>query len=282
MKLASYLSNGNPAFGIVTDMGVITLSDRFAGRTLTLKDALTEDDALDELLKLAEGAEPDASLDGLKYLPVITNPSKILCVGINYRSHAAEHGHAVAEKPNIFTKFTDTLVEHEGAMVRPRASQQLDFEGELAVIIGTGGRAIAAKDALSHVAGYTCFCDGSVRDFIKVSLITGKNFPSTSPLGPWMVTADEIPDPSKLTLTTRLNGKEMQRSGTDMMMHGVPELIAYCSTFTELSPGDVIATGTPEGIGARRNPPVWMKAGDVLEVEISGIGMLRSQVVNEA
>ena len=282
MKLASYLSNGNPAFGIVTDMGVITLSDRFAGRTLTLKDALAEEDALDELLRLAEGAEPDAGLDGLKYLPVITNPSKILCVGINYRSHAAEHGHAVAEKPNIFTKFTDTLVEHEGAMIRPKASQQLDFEGELAVIIGKGGRAISVKDALAQVAGYTCFCDGSVRDFIKVSLITGKNFPSTSPLGPWMVTADEIPDPSKLTLTTRLNGKEMQRSGTDMMMHGVPELIAYCSSFTELSPGDLIATGTPEGIGARRTPPVWMKAGDVLEVEITKIGTLRAQVIDEA
>ena len=161
-------------------------------------------------------------------------------------------------------------------MWRPKASQQLDFEGELAVIIGKGGRAIKAQDALKHVAGYTCFCDGSVRDFIKVSLVTGKNFPRTSPLGPWMVTADEIPDPSKLTLTTRLNGQQMQHSGTDMLMHDVPALIAYCSTFTELSPGDVIATGTPEGIGAKRNPPVWMKAGDVLEVEITKIGTLRS------
>jgi 2-keto-4-pentenoate hydratase/2-oxohepta-3-ene-1,7-dioic acid hydratase in catechol pathway len=281
MKLASYLAGGKPAFGIVTDLGVITLSDRLRGGNRTLREALTEDEALDEMLTLAKGAEPDISLDGLTYLPVITDPKKILCVGINYRSHAAEHGHAVAEKPNIFTKFTDTLCEHNGVMLRPKASQQLDFEGELAVIIGKGGRAIKAEDALSHVAGYTCFCDGSVRDFIKVSLITGKNFPATSPLGPWMVTADEIPDPSKLTLTTRLNGQQMQHSGTDMMMHGVPELIAYCSTFTELSPGDVIATGTPEGIGARRTPPVWMKAGDVLEVEISKIGTLRARVADE-
>jgi 2-keto-4-pentenoate hydratase/2-oxohepta-3-ene-1,7-dioic acid hydratase in catechol pathway len=281
MKVASYIADGKPAFGLVTDMGVITLSDRLGARSFTLREALEEEGMLDEMLNLAKGAEPDRRLDAIQFLPVISDPKKILCVGINYRSHAAEHGHAVLEKPNIFTKFTDCLSAHHGDIVRPKASTQLDFEGELAVVIGKAGRAIASKDALKHVAGYTCFCDGSVRDFIKISLITGKNFPATSPLGPWMVTADEILDPSKLTLTTRLNGQQMQHSGTDMMMHDVPALIAYCSTFTALSPGDIIATGTPEGIGARRNPPVWMKAGDVLEVEISDIGTLRTRVVDE-
>jgi 2-keto-4-pentenoate hydratase/2-oxohepta-3-ene-1,7-dioic acid hydratase in catechol pathway len=281
MKLASYIADGKPAFGLVTDIGVITLSDRLGNRSFTLREALQEDGLLDEMLNLSRGAEPDFRLEQIEFLPVVPDPGKILCVGINYRSHAAEHGHAVLEKPNIFTKFPDCLCGDEGEIIRPRASTQLDFEGELAVIIGKAGRAIPARDALSHVAGYTCFCDGSVRDFIKVSLITGKNFPSTSPLGPWMITPDEIPDPSRLTLTTRLNGVQMQHSGTDMMMHDVPALIAYCSTFTALSPGDVIATGTPEGIGARRNPPVWMKAGDVLEVEISKIGTLRARVVDE-
>jgi 2-keto-4-pentenoate hydratase/2-oxohepta-3-ene-1,7-dioic acid hydratase in catechol pathway len=281
MKLASYLADGKASFGLVTGLGVITLSDRIGPRSYTLREALQQNGVLDEMLKLAQGAEPDRRLDEIKLLPVITDPGKILCVGINYRSHAAEHGHAVLEKPNIFTKFSDCLAAHEGEMIRPKASAQLDFEGELAVVIGRPGRAIPARDALSYVAGYTCFCDGSVRDFIKLSLITGKNFPATSPLGPWMVTADEISDPSKLTLTTRLNGVQMQHSGTDMMMHDVPALIAWCSTFTPLSPGDIIATGTPEGIGARRNPPVWMKAGDVLEVEISKIGTLRSRVVDE-
>jgi len=276
MKLASYIADGKPAFGVVKDGGVVTVKGRFA----TLKDLIAAG-AYDEVRRAAEGAKPDHDLKGLKFLPTITNPGKILCVGINYRSHAAEHGHAAAEKPNIFTKFTDCLAAHEGEMWRPKASVQLDFEGELVVVIGKGGRAIAAADALSHVAGYTCFCDGSVRDFIKVSLITGKNFPATSPLGPWMVTADEIPDPSKLTLTTRLNGAQMQHSGTDMLMHDVPALIAYCSAFTQLAPGDIIATGTPEGIGARRTPPVWMKAGDVLEVEISGIGTLKNRIVDE-
>jgi 2-keto-4-pentenoate hydratase/2-oxohepta-3-ene-1,7-dioic acid hydratase in catechol pathway len=281
MKVASYIADGKPAFGLVTDMGVITLSDRLGARSFTLREALEEEGTLDEMLNLARGAEPDRRLDAIRFLPVISDPKKILCVGINYRSHAAEHGHAVLEKPNIFTKFTDCLSAHHGDIVRPKASTQLDFEGELAVVIGKAGRAIASKDALKHVAGYTCFCDGSVRDFIKISLITGKNFPATSPLGPWMVTADEILDPSTLTLTTRLNGQQMQHSGTDMMMHDVPALIAYCSTFTALSPGDIIATGTPEGIGARRNPPVWMKAGDVLEVEISDIGTLRARVIDE-
>ena len=280
MKLASYSVGDKAAFGLLTDMGVITLSDRL-GRSYTLREALQDSGVVDEMLKLARGAEPDRRLDEIRFLPLIPDPGKVLCVGINYRSHAAEHGHAVLEKPNIFTKFSDCLTAHQGEMICPKASTQLDFEGELAVVIGKAGRAIPAQDALSYVAGYTCFCDGSVRDFIKTSLITGKNFPATSPLGPWMVTADEIPDPSKLTLTTRLNGVQMQHSGTDMMMHDVPALIAYCSTFTPLSPGDIIATGTPEGIGARRNPPVWMKAGDVLEVEISKIGTLRSRVVDE-
>lgn len=280
MKLASYSVGDKAAFGLLTDMGVITLSDRL-GRSYTLREALQDSGVVDEMLKLARGAEPDRRLDEIRFLPLIPDPGKVLCVGINYRSHAAEHGHAVMEKPNIFTKFSDCLTAHQGEMICPKASTQLDFEGELAVVIGRAGRAIPAQDALSYVAGYTCFCDGSVRDFIKTSLITGKNFPATSPLGPWMVTADEIPDPSKLTLTTRLNGVQMQHSGTDMMMHDVPALIAYCSTFTPLSPGDIIATGTPEGIGAKRNPPVWMKKGDVLEVEISQIGTLRNRIVDE-
>ena len=135
--------------------------------------------------------------------------------------------------------------------------------------------------ALGHIAGYTCFVDGSVRDYQKFSVAAGKNFPSTGPLGPWMVTTDELRDPKQLTLTTRLNGKEVQRSGTDLLIYAVPQIIAFCSDFTPLAPGDVIATGTPEGVGHRRNPPLWMKAGDVLEVEISGIGILRNHVVDE-
>ena len=285
MKLASYIADGQPAFGVVKEVpnwgwGVVTMNARLGGRYHDLVDTLVGG-ALEEIRAIAKNAKPDHKLEGLRFRPVIANPGKILCVGINYKSHAAEQGMASATKPNIFTKFTDTLVPHEGEMTRPKASEQFDFEGELAVVIGEAGRAIPKEKALDHVAGYTCFCETSVRDFIKTSLITGKNFPKCAPLGPWMTTADEIPDPSKLTLVTRLNGAEMQRSGTGMLIHDVPSLIEYCSTFTPLSPGDIISTGTPDGVGAKRTPPVWMKPGDVLEVEISQIGTLRGHVVDE-
>ena len=280
MKLASYIADGKACFGVVADSGVVTLNERLKNRFATLKDALAAN-ALAEIRKAAQGVRPDHDLKSIEFLPVIPDPGKTLCVGINYRSHAAESGHAAAEKPNIFTKFNDTLLGHDGTMLRPKASIEFDYEGELAVIIGKRGRAIRQENALSHVAGYTCACDGSVRDFIKASLVTGKNFPASTPIGPWMVTTDEIPDPARLVLRTRLNGQEVQQSGVDMLIHSVPAIIAYCSAFTELGPGDIILTGTPEGIGAKRTPPLWMKAGDVLEVEISGIGTLRSRIVDE-
>jgi 2-keto-4-pentenoate hydratase/2-oxohepta-3-ene-1,7-dioic acid hydratase in catechol pathway len=280
MKLASYMVGGEPAFGVVTGDGVVTMNTRLGGKYATLRDALDEY-ALDEMRDAALGATPDQKLSELKFLPAIPNPEKILCVGINYKSHAAEHGTEAPKLPNIFTRFVNTLVPHEGEMIRPKVSTSFDFEGELALVIGKGGRHIKAADALSHVAGYTCFCDASVRDFTKYSLVASKNFLGTGPLGPWIVTADEIPDPTKLTLMTRLNGQEMQRSGTDMLIHSIPAIIEFCSVFTPLSPGDIIATGTPDGIGAKRNPPIWMKAGDVLEVEVSGIGTLRTRIADE-
>ena len=275
MKLASYIADGKPAFGRVTDGSVVTLSDRMGRRNVTLKDALAEEGLLDELLKLGEGAEPDLSLDGLTFLPTITNPGKDSLRRDQLpqpRRRARPCGGGEAQHLHQIHRSASAAMKARCGGRRRRSSSI--SKASLWWSWAKAGARFPPTDALSHVAGYTCFCDGSVRDFIKVSLITGKNFPVTSPLGPWMVTADEIPDPSKLTLTTRLNGVQMQHSGTDMLMHDVPALIAYCSAFTPLAPGDIIATGTPEGIGARRNPPVWMKAGDVLEVEISGIGTL--------
>ncbi len=280
MKLASYLADGKPAFGVVTGDGVVTMNERLKGRYATLREALAAG-ALDEIRAAAQSAGPDRKLADLRFLPAIPSPEKILCVGINYKSHAAEHGQEAPKLPNIFTRFVNTLVAHEGEMIRPKVSTNFDFEGELAVIIGRGGRHIKPENALDHVAGYTCFCDATVRDFTKYSLVASKNFSGTGPLGPWIVTTDEIPDPTRLTLTTRLNGSEMQHSGTDMLIHSIPAIIAFCSVFTPLTAGDVIATGTPDGIGAKRNPPVWMKAGDVLEVEISGIGTLRNKIADE-
>jgi 2-keto-4-pentenoate hydratase/2-oxohepta-3-ene-1,7-dioic acid hydratase in catechol pathway len=246
----------------------------------TLRDALAAD-SIGEIRKLLDSEKPDRKLADIGFLPVIPRPEKILCAGINYRAHAAEAGRELPAAPSLFARFADTLVGHDSEMIRPRVSEKFDFEGELAVIIGKSGRHIKPERAFDHVAGYSCFVDGSVRDYQKFSVTAGKNFPATGPLGPWIVTTDEIPDPARLTLTTRLNGVEMQRSSTGLLIHSIPALIAFCSDFTTLSAGDVIATGTPEGVGHRRSPPVWMKAGDVLEVEITGIGTLRTHVVDE-
>ena len=280
MKLASYIADGKECYGVVNGDGVITMNERFGGHAASLREALAGG-LLPQIREAAAHGQTDRKLSEIKFLPVIPNPEKILCVGINYKSHAAEHGTEAPKLPNIFTKFVNTLEAHEGEMLRPKASTSFDFEGELALVIGKGGRHIKAADALKHVAGYTCYCDGSVRDFTKYSLVASKNFLRSSPLGPWMVTSDEIPDPTKLTLVTRLNGKEMQRSGTDMLIHSIPAIIEFCSVFTPLVPGDIIATGTPDGIGAKQNPPVWMRAGDVLEIEISGIGTLRNKIADE-
>src|SRR5436309_9463298 len=278
MKLASYIADGKACFGVVTGEGVVTLNQRLGAASL--RDALAAG-ALADMRKAAEAAKPDHRLGDIKWLPAIPNPEKILCAGINYRSHAAETVREVPKQPSMFIRLANTLTGHDGEMVRPAVSQSFDFEGELAVVIARGGRHIPVERALDHVAGYTCFVDGSVRDYQKFSVTSGKNFPATGPLGPWLVTTDEIPDPSKLTLTTRLNGKEMQHSGTDMLIYSIPQIIAFVSDFTPLSPGDVIATGTPEGVGHRRTPPVYMQAGDVLEVEITDIGTLRNRVVDE-
>ena len=277
MKLASYRLDGQDTYGAVVGDGVVTLGSR---NHPTLRDALAAG-ALGELRAAATGKTPDRKLADITWLPVIPNPAKILCVGINYKSHAEETGRDTMANPQMFLRLTNTLVGHDGEMIRPRVSTHFDFEGELTAIIGKGGRHIKESDALGHVAGYTCFVDGSVRDYQKHSVTSGKNFVGTGPLGPWLATSDEIPDPTRLTLMTRLNGQEMQRSGTDMLIYSIPKIISYVSSFTPLEPGDMIATGTPAGVGHRRNPPVWMKAGDVLEVEITGIGTLRSRIVDE-
>ena len=278
MKLLSFIANGKDYFGALSGDGVVTLNDKVGQPTLR---AALAAGALAAMRKASSGAKPDFKLGDIKFLPVIPRPEKILCAGINYRSHAAETGRELPKQPSMFVRFADTLVGHGGELIRPKVSDNFDFEGELAVVIGKAGRHIAAERALDHVAGYTCFVDGSVRDYQKFSVTSGKNFPGTGPLGPWLVTTDEIPDPSRLTLMTRLNGNEVQHSTTDLLIYSIPHIIAFCSDFTALSPGDVIATGTPEGVGHHRKPPLWMKPGDTLEVEITGIGILRAHVVDE-
>ena len=278
MKLLSFAADGKDWFGALRDDGVVTLNDKVAQPNLR---AALAAGAIDKMRDVAQRTAPDRKLSAIKFLPVIPQPGKILCAGINYRSHAAEMARELPKQPSMFIRFADTLVGHGSELIRPKVSDHFDFEGELALVIGKGGRHIAADRALEYVAGYTCFVDGSVRDYQKFSVTSGKNFPGTGPLGPWLVTRDEIPDPGRLTLTTRLNGKEVQHATTELLIYSIPQIIAFCSDFTTLAPGDVISTGTPEGVGHGRKPPLWMKAGDTLEVEITGIGVLLAQVVDE-
>ncbi len=278
MKLLSFVADGGEWFGAASGDGVVTLNERVGQPNLR---AALAAGAVDAMRKAAREAKPDRKLAQIKFLPLIPQPKKILCAGVNYRSHAAEVGRELPKQPSIFVRFSDTLVGHDGEMIRPKVSDNFDYEGELALVIGRSGRHIETERALDYVAGYTIFIDGSVRDYQKFSVTSGKNFPATGPLGPWLVTTDEIPDPGKLTLTTRLNGQQVQHSGTDKLIYSIAQIVAFCSDFTTLSPGDVIATGTPEGVGHGRNPPLWMKPGDTLEVEIGAIGILRARIVDE-
>jgi 2-keto-4-pentenoate hydratase/2-oxohepta-3-ene-1,7-dioic acid hydratase in catechol pathway len=282
MRLMSFENKGRASFGIVTGNGVVDAGKRLGGEIRTLRDALIAD-SLPALRKL-EQSQPDYSIDEVKFLPVIPDAgAKLLCVGINYLPHIKEMGRERPPHPVLFVRFADSLVGHDQPLIRPRLSQQFDYEGELAVIIGKRARHVSRARALEHVAGYACFNDGSIRDYQRHSqqFTPGKNFHHSGSFGPWLVTADEQPDIGKLELTTRLNGTAVQQESVGALCFDVPQLIEYCSSWAQLEPGDVIVTGTPGGVGAGRTPPLWMKAGDTVEVEISGVGLLRNPVVDE-
>ncbi|MGF3027702.1 fumarylacetoacetate hydrolase family protein [Methylobacterium aquaticum] len=283
MKLVSFHRDGKATYGLVKAIGVIDLGQRYGTRWPTLRDILAAD-GLAQVERETQDATPDLPWDGLTLAPVIPNPDKIICIGLNYRDHVAETGRTETEKPALFARFAGSQVGHRQPLVKPAVSDEFDYEGELAVVIGKGGRHVSAVDALAHVAGYACYNDGSVRDWQRHTsqFLAGKTFAGTGAFGPWLVTADEIPDPSRLTLETRLNGQVVQHTTTDLMITAIPEQIAYISTVLPLLPGDVIVSGTPGGVGVKRKPQLFMRAGDVVEVEISQIGILRNPVVAEA
>jgi 2-keto-4-pentenoate hydratase/2-oxohepta-3-ene-1,7-dioic acid hydratase in catechol pathway len=282
MKLVSYTANDKQAYGIARDDGIVDLTSRIGDSYPDIK-SLIAGDGLDAAAAAADGESPDQSLDGITYRPVIENPDKIICVGLNYKAHREETGRTPTDNPALFIRFADTQAGHNQPMIKPRASDMFDYEGELAVIIGKGGRHVKAADYASVIAGYSIYNDGSVRDFQShtIQWTAGKNFPKTGGFGPWMVTADELGDPAQLELTTRLNGEVLQNSTTDLMIFDIPTLIEYITSFTELGAGDVISTGTPGGVGQRRDPQIFMKGGDTVEVEISKIGTLVNPIVDE-
>jgi 2-keto-4-pentenoate hydratase/2-oxohepta-3-ene-1,7-dioic acid hydratase in catechol pathway len=282
MKLVSFEADGHADYGAISANGVVSLGRRIGATMPTLRDLLAAG-GLGMAADAVRGAQPDYALSDVTLLPVVPNPDKIVCVGLNYHDHVQETGRTVTEKPVLFPRFSGSQVGHLQPLIRPTVSSDFDYEGELAVVIGTPGRHIAEADALSHVAGYACYNDGSVRDWQRHTsqFLPGKTFAGTGGFGPWLVTTDDIPDPAQLTLETRLNGQVVQHTTTDLMITSIPRLIAYLSTILPLLPGDVLVTGTPGGVGAKRNPPLWMKPGDVVEVEISSIGCLRNTVADE-
>lgn len=280
MKLCSFHAGDRASYGLVTDAGIVDLGRRVEAPTL--RDFLASGDMAQATGFATEPA--DYAFDAVVHDPVIPNPDKIICVGLNYHDHVRETGREVTPNPVLFARYAGSQIGHGRPMVKPLESDDFDYEGELAVIIGKECRRVSEDDALSVVAGYACYNDGSVRDWQRHTsqFMPGKTFAGTGAFGPWMVTADEIPDPAGLHLVTRLNGQVVQDTTTDLLITSVQRLIAYCSTILPLLPGDVIVSGTPGGIGAKRTPPLWMKDGDLCEVEISGIGVLSNPVKAES
>jgi 2-keto-4-pentenoate hydratase/2-oxohepta-3-ene-1,7-dioic acid hydratase in catechol pathway len=285
MRLLSFRHNGHDSWGAINaNDEVFDLGTRLGRPYPTLLHVLRNEFGLDEVESFVEGTSPDLALADVEYLPPITNPARIICIGVNYKDHAEETGEVrSATNPSVFLRMASSVVGHEQPILRPKVSGDLDYEGELAIVIGTAGRYIKREDALKHVAGYSCFNDASIRDWQRHNPgpTPGKNFYRCGSFGPWIVTSDELGDPTTLELQTTVNGNVMQSSKTSLLIHDLPRIIEYCSGFTPLDPGDVISTGTPAGVALGRTPPPWMKAGDVVEVTISRIGTLSNVIEDE-
>lgn len=260
-------------YGLVTNDGVVDARKRLPYMDLK---TLLQHHGLSTLACLQQ--EPaDYALSEIDFLPVIVEPGKIICVGMNYADKREEFGET-NPSPTLFVRFADSLAPHTGLLLKPDTTEQFDYEGELAVIIGRSAHHIPAGDALNYVAGYSCFMDATVRDMQFSWYTAGKNWPQTGGFGPWMTTTEEITDPQSLSVTTLLNGQVVQKDTTANMIHTVADIIAYVSSFTPLSPGDVIITGSPGGVGKSRVPPLFMFPGDRITVEISRIGELMNTV----
>jgi 2-keto-4-pentenoate hydratase/2-oxohepta-3-ene-1,7-dioic acid hydratase in catechol pathway len=285
MRLLSFRTDEYASWGVVKDDGVVDLGKLLGKQIETLGDALRAG-ALAHVRELAAAREPSIALDDIHYLPTVPDPEKIICIGINYGNRNEEYkdGAEAPKYPSVFMRTPGSLVGHGEKILRPPESEQLDYEGEIALVIGKSGRRIAEKDAWSHVAGLSLMNEGSVRDWLrhsKFNVTPGKNFERSGSFGPWMVTADEFRDGEELHLTTRVNGEVRQDDTTANLIFPFARLIAYLSSFMRLLPGDVIATGTPTGAGARFDPPRYLKAGDVVEVHVPNIGTLENGVIDD-
>ncbi len=284
MRFLSFSRNGQAGFGALVDGGVVDLSARYP-ELPDLRAAISAG-RLAELAASAATTFADFGMDEVLYLPTIPNPQKIICIGVNYADRNAEYkdGSAAPRYPSVFMRARESLTGHEAPLLRSPESEQLDYEGEIVLVIGRAGRRIREAEAHEHVAGITIMNEGSVRDWLrhaKFNVTQGKNFERSGALGPWLVTPDELDPMGSLRVITRVNGEERQNDVTDNLMFPFRYLLSYLSTFYRLQPGDVIATGTPNGAGARFDPPRYLRAGDVVEVEVPGVGVLRNEVEDE-
>ncbi|SSC66931.1 fumarylacetoacetate hydrolase family protein [Ciceribacter selenitireducens] len=284
-KLASFTIDGRAAYGAITDDGVVDLSTRFGARWPTLKQVI-EAGALGELVSAAAEMKPDYPVSAITYEIPIPQPEKIICVGVNFPDRNAEYkdGQEAPPNPSLFVRFPRSFTGHDQPLIRPPESEQLDYEGEIVIVIGKGGRRIAEADALSHIAALSLCNEGTIRDWVrhaKFNVTQGKNFDRSGSIGPWLVPFTDERQIADIRLETRVNGEVRQSDRTSRMIFSFRKIIAYVSTFTTLVPGDIIVTGTPTGAGARFDPPIWLKPGDVIEVEADGIGILRNTVKDE-
>ncbi|MAF47228.1 MAG: fumarylacetoacetate hydrolase family protein [Rhodospirillales bacterium] len=289
MKFASFEIGGKESFGVVTgapgDEGVIDLGPRKMTPHPRLINVLRAG-KLAEAMDLAAGAEPDHGLAEVSLLKPITVPEKIICIGVNYGNRAAEYDN-VPDKPNypsVFMRWPGSMTAHGQPLMRPPESEQLDYEGEIAIIIGKAGRRIKPENIREHIAGLSCLNEGTIRDWLRhgtFNVTQGKNFANSGAYGPWMVTEDEFADFNNITLETRVNGEVRQKDSTANILFDFAYILSYLSVFYQLNPGDVIASGTPTGAGARFDPPIWLQPGDVVEVEVENIGTLSNGIEDE-
>jgi 2-keto-4-pentenoate hydratase/2-oxohepta-3-ene-1,7-dioic acid hydratase in catechol pathway len=285
MRLLSFAVGDYVSYGAVNGDGIVDLGRVFSERYPTLGSVLRAGE-LHRALALGATSKATIALDEIRYLPTISDPEKIICIGINYGNRNAEYkdGAEAPQYPSVFMRTPGSLVGHLEPIWNPPESKQLDYEGEIVLVIGKGGRRIAAADALQHVAGLTLMNEGSVRDWLrhsKFNVTPGKNFERSGSLGPWLVTADEVEPGGELHVMTRVNGELRQDDSTANLIFPFARLIEYLSSFMRLTPGDLIATGTPTGAGARFDPPKYLRNGDTVEVQVQGIGTLRNVVVDE-
>jgi len=285
MKLLSYEVNGTQSYGVLKGDGIVDLT-RHLGQDFPTLRQLLAGNALKRAEEVVAKAKPDYGLGDIRFQLPIPSPEKIICVGVNYPERNAEYkdNTALQQKPSLFLRVTRSFVPHRANLIRPPESLQLDYEGELAVVIGKPGRRIAAAKAMEHVAGFTIMNEGTIRDWVrhaKFNNTQGKNWERSGSIGPWISTPDEFPNLDEVQISTRVNGELRQQDKLGNMLFPIPYLISYISTFTELVPGDVIATGTPTGAGARMDPPCFLVPGDTLDVEVSGLGTLSNTVAEE-